>query len=370
MFSLFVLAIAGLTPTVLDLQASSVVVDDPQDKVGLMANQHQEPAIDGLNQTSTTPPVLASQPPADKTTSKVKTGKVVRCIFKDSRGNLWVGGEDDLVRSDGKVFTTFDIKDDLGNGVTIKEIVEDHDGNIWCGTTGGLTKIVGASFTSYGEKDGLVSRDVWSLAVGDDGTLWIGTIKGVCRFDGTTFTVFTIPKSKPDYTRGVTSATIVHCITVDQKSHVWFGTNGGAYVFDGNRLALVSTKDGLPSEVVHNIIQDKAGHVWFGTTHGGISRFDGNQFTNYTKNGRVEGTEIWSIYEDGSGNVWFSGKRFGTYRYDGSTFQRFRESNGLTSPGIMSICEDQRGQLWLGGIHGLFRYKDGAFEWVKTSGPW
>ena len=180
-------------------------------------------------------------------------GGVVRSIFQDSRGNLWIGGEGDLFRNDGKVLTSYELKDNLGGGVTIKCIVEDKDGNIWCGTTGGITRIDGKSFTSFGEEDGLISRDVWSMAVDDDGTIWIGTIEGVCRFDGKTFIPFELPEAEPDNTRGVTSGRIVHCIAVDRKGQVWFGTNGGAYIYNREALTNVSEKDGLPNNAVHNL---------------------------------------------------------------------------------------------------------------------
>jgi ligand-binding sensor domain-containing protein len=111
-------------------------------------------------------------------------------VFQDSRGTLWVGGEGDLFCNDGETLTSYDIKDDRGKGVTIKCIIEDKNGNIWCGTTGGITRIDKKSFRSFGEKDGLISLDVWSMAVDDNGMIWIGTIDGACRFDGKTFTVF------------------------------------------------------------------------------------------------------------------------------------------------------------------------------------
>jgi ligand-binding sensor domain-containing protein len=60
---------------------------------------------------------------------------VVRAVFEDSRGTLWIGGECDLFRNDGTTLTSYAIKDDLGRGVTIMKIVEDKAGNIWCGTT-------------------------------------------------------------------------------------------------------------------------------------------------------------------------------------------------------------------------------------------
>jgi ligand-binding sensor domain-containing protein len=296
---------------------------------------------------------------------------VVRAVFEDSRGTLWIGGECDLFRNDGSTLTSYDIKDDLGRGVTIMKIVEDKAGNIWCGTDGGITRIDGKSFTSYGEKDGLISGSVWSMAFDASGVMWIGTIEGVCRFDGKTFTPppFSIPEAQPDPTRGVTSSKFVHCITVDRKGRVWFGTNGGAYVYDGTTLTNISERDGLPNNAVSGILEDKSGNMWFGTVHGGISRFDGKNFTNFTQQGAIEGKETWCMHEGSSGNLWFSAKRSPLYRYDGTAFTKLKEQEEITSLAF-TILEDSRGRLWLSGTNGLFRHDGESFVNVTKDGPW
>jgi ligand-binding sensor domain-containing protein len=268
--------------------------------------------------------------------------------------------------------TSYELKDDLGRGVTIKKIVEDKDGNIWCGTSGGITRIDGTSFTSFGEQHGLIGPDVWSMAVDASGVIWIGTIEGVCRFDGKTFspsTPFALPEAQPDPTRGVTSGKFVHCITVDRKGRVWFGTNGGAYIYDGKTLTNISKRDGLPSNAVSSILEDKSGNIWFGTVHGGISRFDGKEFTNFTQQGIVEGKEIWCIHEGRSGTIWFSGKNAPMYRYDGHAFTKLKEQEGITSLAF-NILEDKSGRLWLSGTHGLFRHDGDSFVRVTKDGPW
>ncbi len=295
---------------------------------------------------------------------------VVRCMHQDKRGILWFGTQDGLCSYDGKSLTYHDIRDEFGKGVTIKGIVEDQEGNLWIGFDGGIAKYDGESFTNFGEKDGLISGDVWSLAAGRDGTIWIGTIKGVCRFDGEVFTPFALPAAQPDYTRGITSGQIVHCIMVDRKEQVWFGTNGGAYIYDGRKLTNISEKDGLCNDAVHAILEDKSGNIWFGTTHKGVCRFDGKVFANFTEDGIVDGKEVWCLHEDKAGNVWFSGKRFGAYCYDGNSFTKFDEKDGLTSPGIMCIFEDKEKRLWLGGVQGLFRYDGQSIFNVKKNGPW
>jgi sugar lactone lactonase YvrE len=66
----------------------------------------------------------------------------------------------------------------------------------------------------------------------------------------------------------VTSGKFVHCITVDRKGRVWFGTNGGAYVYDGKTLTNISERDGLPNNAVSCILEDKSGNIWFGTFTG------------------------------------------------------------------------------------------------------
>jgi ligand-binding sensor domain-containing protein len=208
--------------------------------------------IQDLEKSASADPFSSQQTLVIDLDSKAEIGGVVRCVFQDSRGVLWVGGEGDLFRNDGKTVTSYDIKDDLGNRVTVRQIIEDHAGHIWCATTGGITRIEGKSFTSFGEKDGLLSRSVWSIAADKD-SIWIGTIEGVCRFECQGFTEFSIPESTPDPTRGVTSAKIVHCIVVDRAGRVWFGTNGGAYIDDGKFLTNLSTNDGLPDDVGHNI---------------------------------------------------------------------------------------------------------------------
>ena len=309
-----------------------------------------------------TSPVIDADPAAE-------ISGVVRAVFQDSRGTLWIGGECDLFRNDGSTVTSREIKDDLGRGVTIMKIVEDRDGNIWCGTSGGITRIDGKSFTSFGEQHGLISLGVWSMAVDASGVMWIGTVEGVYRFDGKTFSPFPLPEAQPDPTRGVTSRKFVHCITVDRTGRVWFGTNGGAYVYDGKTLTNISELDGLPNNAVSSILEDKSGNVWFGTVHGGISRFDGKDFTNFTQQGIVEGEEIWCIHEGRSGNIWFSAKQSPLYRYDGDGFTKLKEQHEVTSLAF-TILEDSSGRLWLSGTNGLFRHDGKSFVRVTKDGPW
>lgn len=304
--------------------------------------------------------------------SALQISQFVRRIFQDKRGNLWFGTNGDGVcRYDGKSLDYYSPENGFG-GTAVRGIVEDKDGNLWFGTNGGVSKYDGDSFVNFTVSDGLSDNDVWSIYGDRTGNIWVGSLGGACRFDTSSgrFSPFPIPEAEPDYLRGVTSAKIVHCIMEDSKGKMWFGTGGGAYIYDGTSVTNISEKDGLCSNSVNSILEDRQGNIWFATHHKGVSRYDGKSFTNFTENGTISGNEVWSLYEDRSGNIWFPAEGFGVYRYDGKTFTNFHEKEGLASHAIQCIFEDNQGRLWLGGWLGLFRYDGKSIFQVTTEGPW
>ncbi len=306
----------------------------------------------------------ASQP------DPLRISDYIRRIFQDREGHLWLGTNGDGVcRYDGDSLKYYSIDEGFG-GFAVRGIVEDRAGNVWFGTDRGITKFDGTSFANFSEADGLIGNDVWSIAIDSKGIIWIGTLEGVSRFDGTTFTRFEIPESEPDYTRGVTSANIVHCILEDSKGRMWFATNGGAYVFDGESLTNISEKDGLCSNSVNDILEDAEGNFWFATYHNGVCRWDGESFTHIGTKDGVHGTEAWKLYADQLGNVWFPIEHSGLYRYDGKEFTNFHRKQGLNSEAIQCFLEDREGRVWVGGVFGLFRFDGKSFFQVTKEGPW
>lgn len=292
---------------------------------------------------------------------------VVRTMFQDSNGFYWFGTQNGLLRLKDEILIYFDIKDDLGNSIVVKALCEDIYGNIWIGHTSGLSKYDGKYFTNYTEENGLINNDVWSIATDKKGIIWIGTLQGVSQFGGKKFTTFKIPKAKPDYTRGITSAKIVHSIMVDSKEKVWFGTNGGAYIYDGKNLANISEKDGLCNNNINTILEDRSGNFWFATTHNGLCYYDGKTFTKIPN---TQDKEIWTILEDKKGNIWFNVKGFGVYRYDGEKFTSFSVKEGLDSHGTFNIIEDSKNRIWCNGFNGSYRLEGESFIHITRNGPW
>lgn len=294
----------------------------------------------------------------------------VRRIFEEKNGTLWFGTNGDgVIRYNGSKLEFFSIENGFA-GVAVRSIITDDEGIIWFGTERGLSKYDGDSFINFTEQDGLLNNDIWSLCIDHRGMLWVATLQGICLFDGVHFIPFDLPETNPDYTRGVTSSKIVHSIMQDSNNNMWFGTNGGAYKYDGKSLLNLSEQDGLSNNSVNDILEDGQGTIWFATHHGGVSSYDEKSFTNHTLNGNIKGNEVWSLYEDQKGNIWFPAEGFGLYRYDGNSFTNFNKKEGLQSSAIQTVYEDQKGRIWAGGWKGLFRYDGTSFISVYEHGPW
>lgn len=302
--------------------------------------------------------------------SAPRVSDFVRRIFQDKNGHLWFGTNGDgVARYNGESLAYFNIEEGFG-GSAVRAIIDDQEGNVWFATNKGITKYDGTSFTNYTEKDGLVHNDVWTMMINRKGIFWIATLQGVNQFDGTTFTYFPLPESKPDHKRGVTSSKIIHSIMQDSKDRMWFGSNDGAYIFDGKSLTNLSEIEGLPTNTINDILEDRQGNIWFATHYKGVSRYDGTTFTNFTEKGIIAGDEVWSLYEDTHGHIWFPAENHGIYEYDGTSFTNYNEPEEMDTNAIQCIFQDRDGNIWAGGWKGLFRKEGAHFQPIFTDGPW
>jgi ligand-binding sensor domain-containing protein len=295
---------------------------------------------------------------------------VVRTVFQDSKGNFWFGTQNGLCRKNDKALVYFDLKDNLGKGVTVTGIIEGGNGMIWIGHSGGISKYDGQFFTSYSKKNGLINDDVWFITLDKKELLWIGTREGLCTFDGNEFKNFDLPESKSDSTRFITSSKIIHCIYEDRKGRMWVACNGGAYILKEENYSNLSEKDGLCSDFVNTIIEDKNGNMWFSSAHNGLCKYDGKSFTNITDLANIMEKRVGNILEDSKGNIWFAVHGQGVYKYDGQKFVNFSTFQGLFGK-TFQIYEDQQSRIWFVGFGGAYRMDDGEYLVnVTRDGPW
>ena len=296
---------------------------------------------------------------------------VVRTILPDSKGDFWFGTHNGLQRYDGTSLVHYDLRDELGKGLTARAIAEDGAGHVWIGTSSGLFAYDGEFFTRYTVKDGLGSDDVWSVTVDSSGTVWAGTFEGAFRLTGDTFTAFPIPPAtKRDDNKGVWGPNVVWSMTGDRAGNLWFQAESGLYKYVGGVLSRETVEDQGIEASASSDCEDKSVHTWFSTHSTGLIRFNRETFTNATGQAGLNCTRTGPLCEDRAGNIWLGVPNVGVYRFDGTSFTLFDAKDGLATSFAFCIAEDSAGRIWCGGQKGAYRFDGTSFVNVTRDGPW
>ncbi len=216
------------------------------------------------------------------------------------------------------------------------------------------------TWETYTTANGLASNFVLSIAV-DGQNVWFGTNSGVSVFDGETWTSY-------GTSDGLVN-NIVKAIAIDLEGSKWFGTEGGVSKLDDGGTphnkgddtwtTYTASPGGLVFNKISAIAVDQAGNIWFGTklayAYGyGVSRFDGvSTWTTYNKSSGLGDNAINAIAADNSGNVWVGTVWGGVSKFDGNSWTTYKTSNsGLASNYVRSIAVDSAGVKWFGGCIG------------------
>lgn len=159
---------------------------------------------------------------------------------------------------------------------------------------------------------------------------------------------------------------VVRNIFQDSQLNLWFGTESGLFVYNGEELVFISE---LTDEIgrgvtVKDIVEDKLGRIWVGHS-GGLSCIENGRVINYYQSNGLISNDVWTIEADSSGRIW-AGTIEGVCSFDGKNFVPFKLPEGEidTTLGISStkmvhqIFEDSKGTLWFSTNAGLFSYRD------------
>lgn len=274
-------------------------------------------------------------------------------------GAIWFGTKSGLIKYDDGKFTKYN--EDKGipsNNVFAVSI--DKEGNIWGGTDGkGIFKMNmnGEFFKNYSVKDGLSNDIVTAIFEDSKGRFWFGSEEGITLKDGDDFTVFQniLPNGNP---LGIGNRT--YSIVEDKKGNIWFATllsSSAVLKYKDNQFIHYTKKDGFTDNMVSCILQQDS-LMYFGTNRG-VTVFDGNEFKPFLTD-EIQG-KIWSICKSSNNQLWFAGEK-GVIMYDGSSIEYFNETHGFVKGRVRTIVEDDDQMLWFATEQGLFRYDHHEFK--------
>jgi ligand-binding sensor domain-containing protein len=298
-------------------------------------------------------------------TSGKLPGDFISTIAADSKGNVWIGTDQGVTKSDGTNWTTYTTDSGLIDN-HVKVIKEDTQGNLWIAASdpdleyGGVSRFDGEHWENFDDNQGLVSNFVNEIITDPAGNMYFGSIclwydmifvsryGGVAKFDGLEWTTiikreryafselalddegylwignfyvldilvdtilpsYSVLKIKPSDTTVYNSENglpgrWISSIAIDHQGNKWIGTDEGVCMFDGEKWITYTTRDGLANNLVHAMAIDSVGNIWFGT-HNGVSKFDGNNWTTYSIEDGLIDNKVISVAIDSKGNKWFA----------------------------------------------------------------
>lgn len=203
----------------------------------------------------------------------------VLTLCKDQQGKTWVGTYTDGLGYMDAAGSFHPVDLGISKSVGILDIKQDPQGNIWIATMGkGLFCLQkDGSRRNYKAKYGadnnlkvnsLPNDYLIKLSFSNDGNhLYVATSVGLACLDRKRNSWVSTFKGVNCLNKNSFS----HCVFVDSKDHVWYGTEDGAFCFDfrkGIKPKLYTTANGLTDNSVASITEDYQGNIWLGTIKG------------------------------------------------------------------------------------------------------
>ena len=208
------------------------------------------------------------------------------------------------------------------------------------------TSLVAQEYTHFTEAEGLVSNSVNCLTIDQNQNIWFGTNNGASMFDGEVWTSYTT-ELNPDLVSNAITA-----IYAATNGTIWLGTDYGLNVFDDNSWELHTESDGLGDERISCIAEDYMGNIWVGEKNG-ISKFDGTEWTSF---GMEDGLPFGGVNEisfDSNNDLWLANSIFGMIHFDGADFTTYNTNSGLISNSVRTIEIDEEDNKWVGTAQGI-----------------
>ena len=234
-------------------------------------------------------------------TAKVKSWEWVYTMLYDSKGFLWLGTNNGLIKYHLESKETIQYLHDKENyqsilSNAILSIIEDKNGIIWIGTPKGLSKLMKDSKSFYhfthddDDPKSLSNNRVTCLYADKDQNIWVGTLSGLNKLNSISgnFTTFTHSYDN----KNNISANRINSIH-EKNNCLWIGTQGGGlnrYDFETKSFMFFDVTDGLPSETIKAVTDNEnTNDLWFTTPYHLVKFNTENfQFISYDRTDGIE----------------------------------------------------------------------------------
>ncbi len=310
------------------------------------------------------------------------------CLFEDSRGGLWMGGDHGLQRfavipesrpnvAVEQVYPRTTLPRDSTRFI-VYDIVEDAGGKLWIGTYGqGLLRLdlksgeAESLLNDPGDPASLSNNYILALCLDRTGTMWAGTSGGGLNKRNTTKERIRHFACSPQDPLAA-NRNMIFAILEDGPGRYLLGTRDGLCVLglEGSSYGLWNdgrVPDPLKHEFIRFLRRDRGGRIWVGTVgqQSGLFRFDpaSGRFDQFLRQrNRFDSlgqNTLTSAAIDPAGNLWIGTFYNGLDRIAAEdlgkpapAFRHYRRTpaspSSLSHNNISVVLADSTGTIWIG----------------------
>ncbi len=281
-------------------------------------------------------------------------GNNVRCIYMDSKKNIWVGTDHGVARFNPSTHTfTKLIHPSALYDDNVYAIKEMKDGRLWVASDMGGIDIVDIDRLAFVEDTPVTLSSMNTRAIEQDefGNIWIGNHStGIDIIFSNKHLFHVVP-----YMDGHQAYKRVYGITSDTKGRVWLGGEDEIALFDKGHIVKtwpIGARKNRTHLFVMCMMADHHDNIWLGIEDEGVIRFD----TRTQQFERIDlgyaAPDIRSFYEDRDGTIWI-GSEFGLFSYKNGILDKEERINQYIGPQVVSsIVRATGGELLMGTVGG------------------
>jgi len=275
----------------------------------------------------------------------------VKCIFLDSKKQLWFGHRKGLSLYNYEKDNFTNIKFDF----YVNHIWEDKNGSFWLSTSNGLVNYnhINQIFKIYNHDNSnkfSISYSNVNISYQDNnGTFWVATDNGLDTFNLQDEKFYDIPFF----------TTNINFVYQDSEKQIWIGGSSGLYKKQDNYYQTV-----INDISVLSFCEDFNKNLWFGTYTNGLYRLKPNEsefsifISDNTQTSSLPNNKVSDLFISNDSTFWISTYGGGVCTFDFKTlnFKYYRtitkNDNSLNSNDIYSFYLDKSENLWIATFDG------------------
>jgi diguanylate cyclase (GGDEF)-like protein len=281
------------------------------------------------------------------TPKQIKPGHITS-IYKDRRGDLWAGCDDDICR-----FTINQwVHQNLAAGLTSEswsDFLESTYGGLWARGQHHILYLPADGHHFEDRTTNLTTKLFRNGGVMEDpsGRLLISTVDEIVWWDGKKWAGFNQVELK--------HRSQVFPLLADREGNLWLGVNGHGLLRSCgyDEWESWTEEEGIAGDVVFGITRDHAGRIWLATTNGLLMSPPPYRKFQRAGDGSSTMVALQAVMTAMDGSVWAAGMSQKIMRVDPKTFQTEAIKVTDSARYVDSLLEMADGSVWAGTSTGI-----------------